>query len=227
MNFNLEKEMLHPVKSWLSKRQDLIKEEFKLPWGYCDLVGCSLDNENVRERLELGQKRSIGTQSRVQLLWEIPDENTNDSISKEELYRLYSGIRSTEDLEEDLKDLAKRNFIVEDSNGRYQKLNGWFPIHNELVAVELKLKNVNEAIQQARLHLSYADASYVALPRSLAENVSKGAKKQIFSATGLGLLGVSPNWCQTILYPSARKSKNQVLQAYCAERFWREYSKNN
>lgn len=227
MSFKLEKEMLQPVKSWFSKRQELVKEELKVPWGYCDLAGCSFNKNSVSERMKLGQRKPIGPHSRVQLLWEVPDKETHDSISQEQLFEVYQGIRAKEDLEQDLKYLEDRNFLTRDSNGYYQKFNGWFPLHSEIVAIELKLKNVKQAIQQARAHLSYADSSYVALPRPLAEKVSTSNNKQIFSELGLGLLGVSPNWCQTIIHPSSKKPTKTVLQAYCVERFWREYSRNS
>jgi len=38
----------------------MVKPEFSLPWGICDLVGVKLDPIKVKRRLSYGQTRPVG-----------------------------------------------------------------------------------------------------------------------------------------------------------------------
>ena len=51
MPFNYEHEMVKPAERWLRSEGLLVKREFPLPWGICDLVGCSFNKKNVKKRL--------------------------------------------------------------------------------------------------------------------------------------------------------------------------------
>jgi hypothetical protein len=108
-----------------------------------------------------------------------------------------------------------------------QKLNGWMPLHKRLIAVELKLNRVEEAISQARNNLIFADSSYVWLPKKLALRVaSRRIRESSFLESGVGLLAVASAECE-ILIPSRHCSAkpDPVIQFYCVEKFWRTYPK--
>jgi len=231
MNFELEEQMRKPVKSWLENRQDLIKEEFRVPWGYCDVVGCSLNKKGISKRIKLNQRKPIGPQSRVHLLWQIPREKADNSVKVEDLVSIYDGFRGGEKINEDLQYLEERNFIRKSSLGGYQRIDGWYPLQNDIIAIELKLKNVKRALRQAKSHLSYANNSYVALPRPLAERIIRSDREDEFRRNGVGLLGVSPNWCRTMINPTNKEQKeeyyDEILQIHCVERFWRGYIRSN
>ena len=54
------------------------------------------------------------------------------------------------------------------------------------VAVELKLRKWQKALQQAALYQLCSDYSYVAMPK----HVAKGLEPEVFSAAGIGILAV-------------------------------------
>src|SRR5271154_5195924 len=88
-SFRLEIEMAPAVREWLVNARLCVKEEFSLPWGICDFVGVSLNLRNVRKRLALKQTKPIGPLSRVDLLRQIPEQETGRTISVQELEQVY------------------------------------------------------------------------------------------------------------------------------------------
>src|SRR5260370_35832668 len=77
VSFKYENELTRPVTNWLRSQQLIVKSEFPTPWGICDLVGATLDQERVRQRLDLGQRRTIGSFSRVAILMSLPYVETS------------------------------------------------------------------------------------------------------------------------------------------------------
>ena len=227
MDFRFEGEMVAPTKMWLQSKHAFVKEEFRLPWGYCDLVGCSLNPTRVRQRLQFQQRQPIGSLIRVDILWRIPDEGSVKIMTLDKLTEVYDHLLNRTRLEEELRVLEERNFVLRKGREGFQKLNGWFPLHRSLVAVELKLIRVDEAIRQAQAHLSFADKAYVGLPLPLALRVARSARRQDFLQEGVGLLGVTEAECRVLIASKAQKRKDTVLQAYCVERFWRYSLKGN
>jgi len=220
MGFKLEADMVAPVQSWLAQQVSYVKTEFRTPWGYCDLVGCSLNLRQVRKRVRLGQCKSIGSLEKVDLLWQIPDEDTGEFIPLGRLAARYSPWLDYERVASLVGSLEKKKFVIRDRNGCIQKRNGWFPLHKRLIAIELKLTRVEESMWQALRHLAYADESYIALPLPLARKVCRSLRGQELRATGLGLLGVSKNQTRVLIRSTGTTDKDPVLQAHCVERFW-------
>lgn len=223
MSFRFEEDMLPPVRAWLQRRCPLVKEEFRVPWGYCDLVGCAIDARSARQRLSLNQRAPIGPLSRVSLLWHVPEAGEGESAHFDDLLEVFDGVVEHAWIERELAVLEERNFVRRTDGGGFQRLNGWYPLHSRMIAVELKLHRVEEALQQAARHVSFADASYVALPRALAENVSKGSTRRYFDNHAVGLLGISEKWCTTLIEPEKNEFRDVIVEAHCTERFWRDY----
>jgi hypothetical protein len=227
MEFELEKEMLPPVMKWLDRRFEMTKTEFRIPWGYADIVACSLDENKIDARLSNYQRRSIGPQSRVEFLWSIVEKETGDTTTLTELKDKYQGILKEQEIINELECLKSRNFVEEVTSDSYCRINGWHPLHESLTAVELKLNDLTCALRQASANRQFADESYVALPRPRAEEISRSEKKKEFRKLGIGLLGISSNWCHTLISPKPKPaSKKTVLESHCLERFWRSYIKN-
>ena len=63
----------------------MVKHEFSTPWGICDLVGCSLNMNKVKQRLRLKQTKAIGSFLRAHLLSLIPDSKQS-SITLDALH---------------------------------------------------------------------------------------------------------------------------------------------
>jgi len=216
-SFTLEREMAEYVYSWLNRACPIVKREFATPWGVCDFVGISIYPERVCERLRLGQRRPIGPFSRIDLLNRVPDRNTGTAVSIRAIAAQARQNRSV--VQEELHRLVAGKFVAI-TEGKVQKLNGWAPLHRSIVAVELKLDRVREALDQAISNREFATESYVALPEAVASRLSE-VKIRDFRRCGVGMLGVSTLRCRVHVMPSTQNVANPVLQMHCIERSWR------
>ncbi len=220
--FHLETEMSNPVIRWMRRSGLTVKPEFFLPWGICDLVGVILDPARIQKRLSYGQNRSIGPPARVRILSRIPEHDSGRSISLRKLKRDFLGFFPADVLERELRTLSRDRFVTSPRIGFFQKRNGWAPLHQRIVAVELKLTRLSEAVAQATSNRSFATHSYVALPGQLALRISKSGRAKVFKQEGIGLLAVWHRSCRILLEASARPSlHDEVIQSHVVERFWR------
>ncbi len=221
--------MSGPVLRWMHSNNLIVKSEFITPWGKCDLVGLSFKKRNVAARLKLGQKRSVSSLTGSALLARIPDVETGEFITFKYLVEQCAQIICEEVIFEQTQRLIADGFVLSKGN-RLQRLNGWVPLHKQLIAVELKLNRVEEAISQARNNLIFADKSYVGLPMDLAVRLAAhGIRRMSFIDSGVGLLSVNRGKCE-VLIPSIKRPsprRNPVIQFYCVEKFWRTCPKDN
>ena len=96
MEIKRESDMLEPVQGWLRSLGLMTKREFTNPWGVCDLVGCSLNEQRVAQRLALRQRNVIGPPFRIALLARIPDRDTGRTITLKKLQRDHAGLVDAE-----------------------------------------------------------------------------------------------------------------------------------
>lgn len=81
------------------------------------------------------------------------------------------------------------------------------------VAVELKLRKWQKALQQAALYQLCSDYSYVAMPK----HVAKGLEPEVFSAAGIGILAVdTTSKSVEVVLPAilSTQSKGHYISAY-------------
>lgn len=214
--------MSAPARKWLSEQGMMVKGEFATPWGICDLVAVSLDEKRVRERLCLGQKSAIGPLLRVEILNAIPEVETSKPRFVSATVSKYRGILTASQIQAEIQKLVASRFVREDPCGAIQRVNGWMPLHQRIVALELKLSRVQEALAQASLHQAFACEAYVGLPKDLAERVAASRRAETFRSNGVGVLSVAPRECTVLLHPEGRRHPiNPTLQMHCVERFWR------
>lgn len=215
--FSLEREMTEPVEQWLQSQGMHTKREFSLPWGYCDLVACEPDCVQVGKRLELGQRASIGGFQNVFLLLNIPDENRKNGITLERLRMI---LHSTEDeVAKQIQSLIRKKFVYRTSTGSFKSRNGWKPLHQRLVAVELKLKNITEALIQARSNKGFCSESYVGFPTEIANRIVNGKRRIEFEEAGVGVISVTHEECK-ILLPANDRSPDTFRETHSVEKFW-------
>jgi hypothetical protein len=219
--FERESEMAKPVREWLRHQHLLIKSEYVLPWGICDLVGLSFNQKQVAKRLSYRQHRPIGPLQRIDLLRHIPDQESGSAITINCLLKLAEEGEVGYPFERDLQILIANRFIAATKNGSLQKLNGWMPLHERIVAVELKLYRISEAISQALSNRAFATESYMALPAKIAERFVGSARHPGFRNTGIGVLGVTRTTCKVLIPASRVVEADPTLQTHCVERFWR------
>jgi hypothetical protein len=222
VSFQFEAEMTAPVTRWLLGRGLMVKAEFSLPWGVCDLVGVKLDAAKKKLRLSYGQTQPIGSITRLLILSRIPESDSGKSISFDKLARDLSAHLSADALSHQLDALVRSRFILQPRRGLLQKLNGWAPLHSRIVAVELKLTRTTEALHQAASNRAFATDCYVALPNRRALLVARSSKADLFRRLGIGLLAVSRRSCRELISPGGKDiSSNEIVQAHVTERFWR------
>lgn len=227
MPFQYEHQMVELAELWLWRQGLMVKREFVLPWGVCDLVGCSFYARKVQQRLKLGQRKPIGPQSRVFLLSQIPHETEGRSITARGLVRRLGDYWDGKTVASDLKRLVRDRFVRETRRGAFQKLNGWMPLQKRLVTVELKLTRVAEVLEQATSNLGASAESYVALPISAAKRVVKDERMRHVSERRVGVLGIDRDKCCCLLEPAHVAEPDPVIEAHCVERFWRDYVTGN
>lgn len=220
MSFDLEIDMVAPVSSWLRSQSMAVKSEFSTPWGICDLVGCRLDPDRVRQRMELRQRESIGPQLRVAILLLIPDEQRRRSITLTQLQRLAGPYVSKTQLRRELERLNERRFVRRTARRTWRRQNGWMPLHQRLVAVELKLHRVEEALTQARANLGFSNESFVAFPRDVAVRIAETSRGEAFARIGVGVLAVTRRRVEMLVAARRREPAYRAASVHAVERFW-------
>lgn len=214
--------MTPAVSTWLDTQGLAVKREFILPWGVCDLVAAGLNESRVEKRLELGQRRAIGPLSRVGLLLTLPDVESGRGVTVRRLREMFDGFFSADEIDAELAVLEANRFVYRRGSGSFQRANGWMPLHERMVAIELKRERVDEALCQARRNKEFTWESYVALPTRVAERVCNTKKRCDFESAGVGLLGVGRSEVRTLLAPrQSGGAPDRAIEAYCVERFWR------
>lgn len=227
MQFRTENEMVGPATDWLRSLNMLVKNEFATPWGVCDLVGCRLNEASVATRLAQQQRSSIGPELRVSLLLKMPDQDAGRGISFTGLARGYRPYVAPDRIAWEVEKLVEKHFAVRTRTGSYKKVNGWIPLHDRLVAIELKLSRVSEALEQAVANREFADESFVGLPVELARRAAAGPRAQQFCASGIGIVGVAHTRCELLLCAGNAKPTSVPRQVHAVERFWRDYRRLN
>jgi len=226
--FGLENQMAPSVVGWLQGQGLSVKQEFSVPWGICDLVGVKLNPRQVQKRLSYGQNRPVGPPLRLHILSKIPDMDSGLSITQKELQCELFGYLPNEILKTEIDHLVRLRFVTSPKQGQFQKLNGWAPLHRRIVAVELKLCRISEALAQASSNRTFTTESYVALPCALAHRVAKSGRADEFRRKGVGLLAVSQDSCRRVLSSNSIDGiSDEILQAHCVERFWRTRGKSS
>jgi hypothetical protein len=227
--FAKESDMAASAATWLKNCGMIVKSEFVTPWGMCDLVGLRFNPKNVAHRLQQKQTRSVGSITQAALLLQIPDKESKVWTTLNRLIRRHAPAIPGDIISEEINHLICNRFVVPSHRGRLQKVNGWLPLQDQLIALELKLSRIEEAMRQALNNLGFADESYVGFPREVAERIAANLSRwHVFFNAGIGLLGVDRQECKVLV--AARKTSDytdKAIQLYCVEKFWRTRAKDS
>jgi hypothetical protein len=223
--FQLEKQMTPFVDRWLSASGFCVKHEMVFGWGVCDLVGVRFSPRQVQKRLKFGQHESVGSFRRLLVLMAVPDIRSHRSTCPSRIVDRFAGSLTNEEVCEHLEGLVRARFVVQTAVGNFQKLNGWMPLEKRLVAVELKLDRVSEALDQAIANQRVAADSFVAMPLQTALNMTRGRRSDEFVRRGIGLVGVSRRGCDVLIStrPKQVSGVDIAVRTHCVERFWRTF----
>lgn len=223
--FLRESDMVASVTRWMKRAGLHVKPEFVTPWGICDLAGLSFNSAHVSHRLSLRQRKMITSIARAAILLDVPDVEERKSISMDRLASKFASTIGEKHLTLEVERLIADGFLVRNNRGRLQKLNGWMPLQNRLVAVELKLARVEEALSQAKANLGFAEESYVAFPMPMARRIAADPSPwSTYFDDGVGVIGVLRQRCE-VLIPGSPSSSTYApaVRLYCVEKFWRTH----
>lgn len=213
------------VQAWLLSEGHLVRHEFQTDSGICDLVGCTIDPAKAQHRLELGQVRPLGNNLRVSIWCRMPEAGCRKSIKVEELVESFGGHIAKRTIQEQVDRLLRAGFVRMSRSGGLQKLNGWEPLQIELVAVEMKLQKVTEALAQAERYSLFADSSYVALPAPTAGRALSRCEDS-FESAGIGVLAVEPDGVAVLKRAHRIEDTTmagRIARVHAVERFWPTY----
>lgn len=226
--FSKEADMSTSVVRWMRRSGLIVKTEFVSPWGICDFVGIQFNPTHVEHRLSLRQRKPVTSITRAALLLQVPDVEEHRSISIDRLAKKFLNAIPRECLERDIARLQSDGFLVQTKYGRLQKRNGWMPLQDRMVAVEAKLNRIEEALQQARANLGFAQESYVAFPLKLARRIrANPAPWAEYFEEGIGLIGVTSTRCELMIdSDTVTRSHDPAVRLYCAEKFWGEAARS-
>lgn len=221
--FRREIDMAPTVRRWLTSEDLRVRSEFVTPWGICDFAAIGFNDANVACRLKHSQSKRVSSVSRAAILLSIPDFDTRQSTTIEELVAQFSPFMPNESVQSEVRQLIADRFAVVSSKGRVQKVNGWHPLQDRMVAVELKLSRIEEAMQQARNNLGFATESFAAFPMQTARRIEESPDRwAAHIESGVGVIGVLKRRCEVVI-PSTAASicRDEAIQLYCADKFWR------
>ncbi len=105
---------------------------------------------------------------------------------------------------------------------RLGRRQGWRPLQDRIIAVELKLSRVTDVLHQAYNNLSWVDESYAAMPVGIARRVY-GRKERWgkYWRNGIGLLAVD-GACSVLIPPRPNVMADPRRVERQVEKFFRE-----
>ncbi len=221
--FDRESEMSPLVSAWLAGRTVMVRREFATPWGTCDLVGVSFDRERVLHRERLGQFNPISSVTEATILLAVPEQDSAQHTTLRKLERAFGDAIPQSSIVSSVDKLVRDKFLVRFRGDRLQKVNGWMPLQNSLVAVERKLRRIDEALSQAKANLGCAMESFAAFPIDVAERIAERPSQWSQISAGVGVIGVDRQGCKVLVAasPSAEMNRDSV-RLYSVDKFWRD-----
>ncbi len=216
LEFRRESEMTPIATKWLEERNLKVRFEFVAYWGILDLVGVRLNPQKSELRCSLRQKTRIGSSSAISTLLLVPEVG---SITAKELHENFRFLTPLPKIEKQLEAFRKRRFISV-IDGGFRRVIKWLPLHQDIVTVELKLRDISGVIHQASSNCTMSTESYIGLPASVCNRLRDKRLTEI-SDKGLGLLLVSNSGCEVVIKPDNKKySTSEVQMIHCCEKFW-------
>ena len=219
-SFRYEAEMARAVASWMRRSGLTARPEFRTASGIADMVGCRWIAGAVRSRLAARQRRPLGPLLRVAIFEAIPPRRR---VSLASLVARFEAVCGPEALRAEVAQLVRDRFVTVVPGQRVTRVAPWSRMSDRVVAVELKLSRLSEAIRQARQYLVFADDVYVALPKRAALDAVRHRRDQL-AGTGVGILAVGRRAAQVVLRPSRVRRAHAVDPAarqHAVERLWR------
>jgi len=182
-------------------------------------MGVEWDIDQVLLRRNSGHLVAVESDQAVSVMLSVPDGA--GSVSRASLLEEFTDSLGERRLNEVLQTLLRRKLLREDETGAYTRSTPWMPFHRKLIAVELKLKRVEEVLNQAKRHLTITPHSFVALPPAIAARLAASSKADEFRLAGVGLVAASNGTCEELIAPSFSGERlDRVFEIAAAEKCW-------
>ena len=105
---------------------------------------------------------------------------------------------------------------------RHQK--DWRPLHDRIIAVELKLSRIGEAFSQAEANRCWVEETWVAFPMDVARRVIASGHRWNVASGGIGVLGVEVAGCEVLMAARPTGADDEHIE-HQVEKFFRERRK--
>jgi hypothetical protein len=217
---DLEAHLAGTALRWLCDQGMLVQmKEFVTPWGVADVLGLRFNIDRVNARIMAGHLDPVGDPHAMQLLLSLPAGGKSKRIADVE--RKFGPLFGPDLFERAVRNLIRKRFVVQEGTSLVRRTD-WMPYHEQLIAVELKLRRADEALAQARRHKAITAESYVGMPAVIAERVAFSERRSDFEAAGVGLLSIQDDFCKVLISPDLSANNVIEAQALCAaEACWR------
>lgn len=210
---DLEAHLTGATLRWLGEQGIVQIPQFVLPWGVVDVVGIKPNLERLQARLAAKQTEALLESHAIEVLLSIPKRK---KIRIEDLRQTFEPTLGPNLFARAIKSLIKKHFAKQNED-TLTRCTDWMPYHELLIAVELKLKRIDEALAQAKRHKAITPASYVGMPGLIAERILKSERKRAeFQEAGIGLLSIENHVCTVQIKPSNSRKSIIEPQEICA-----------
>lgn len=204
-----------------SKQGYIVRSEISAGYGRADLVLAKPNNQNVLLRKSHQQMTTLKSVWHFHTLSHIPDiDDVNEESATLGSLMQKSFVSKSHLKTVLLSDLEENGFIKKQGDG-YRKLNGWMPLTTELIAIEAKLYNWRRGVIQAIRYNSFADKSYLAIPKMYSHRVDE----KYLEKYGIGLFVWDEEGLEEVITPTKDNLRlKKFKKNYVAEHFWEEVS---
>jgi hypothetical protein len=138
---DLEAHLAGTVLRWLSGQGLLVQmEEFVTPWGVADVLGIRFNIDRVQARIAARHLDPVLDTYAVQLLLSLPVDGRAKRIS--DVARKFEPLLGSDLFESAVRSLVRKRFVVQEGASLARRTN-WMPYHEQLIAVELKLRRID------------------------------------------------------------------------------------
>ena len=204
--FVREVDMAAPVARWLERvGGSCVGHEVTVGYGVADLVAGLGDEARLRNRRR--QARPVAKSIQLAVLDFCTSFRTLDDL-REWAPRGLSSLRR-----EAIDPLIDQGLLVL-AGSRYRTRVRPKDPFDELIAVELKLRDARRGIAQATAYRTFADRSYLALPRERVRTEALGAARQ----AGVRLLAVGSNTVEILVDAPTQSTSTPARRRIASER---------
>lgn len=204
--FKHEFEMAEPVERWLrSAGGSCVGHEVTVGYGIADLVAGIGEDSRLRNRRR--QAAPIDKPIQLALLDFCTSFRTIEEL-RDWAPRGWSSLQR-----EALRPLLEQGLLMVTGTRYRSRIRPKDPF-DEIVAVELKLRDARRGVAQAAAYRTFADRSYLALPSKRVQTSAIEASRK----SGVGLLSVEPDGVEVVVMPSTSPISTPLRRRIASER---------